>query len=198
MSVAAHLFLTVVLVGIGALAIRHYARHRTPEAEGPVDGALSLAAYFFLFGACVLWFSALSHLSDGTEIRGNWPTVDARVEACRSISDYSADIDDRQLYWGAECTFAYREKTGEKTAALRACCTGSNAKVRDWLKGYPRGKEVRLYLDPKHAGKVSLGGVESPLMWTSAERNAYTAFLFALTGLACWFVARWITRDPGP
>lgn len=192
-----HLFLTVVLVGVGALAIMHYARHRTPEAEGPVDGALSLAAYFFLIGACVLAGSAVSRLFDRADIRESWQPMQAHVDICRPISDYSADMEDRQLYYGAECAFVHRDDAGERKTSLRACCTAKDAKARDWIKDYPRGREVRLYIDPKDPGRISLGGAESPLMWSSAERNAYTAFLFALTGLACWLVARWITRDPG-
>lgn len=190
----AHLALAAALVGVSAIAVVHYARHRTPEAEGKVDGALSLAAYFFLIGACLLAGSSVWRLFDRAEIRKHWQVVEANVDVCRLTSDFSADTEDRHLYWGAECSFTHRDRGEIRKVDVRACCTAKAETARSWLKGYPRGQSVRLYLDPIQRQKASLGGAEYALMWTSAERNAYTSFLFALVGAVCWFVARWVTR----
>ncbi len=190
----AHLALTAALVGISAIAVAHYARNRTPEAEGKVDGALSLAAYFFLIGACLLAGSSVWRLFDRAAILKHWQFVQAHVDACRLISEYSDDTEDKHLYWGAECSFTHQEGTELRKVDVRACCTAKAETARSWLKGYPKGQSVRLYLVPTQPQKASLGGAEYALMWASAERNAYTSFLFALVGAICWFVARWVTR----
>jgi hypothetical protein len=190
----AHLAMTAALVGISAIAVVHYARHRTPEAEGKVDGALSLAAYFFLIGACLLAGSSVWRLFDRAEIRKHWQAVEANVDVCRLMSEFSDDAEDRHLYWGAECSFTHRDRGEIRKIGLRACCTAKAETARSWLKEYPRGQSVRLYLHPTLPETASLGGAEYALMWTSAERNAYTSFLFALAGALCWFLARWVTR----